>query len=675
MATFGQLVAKSNKNLDGVRGGLAVKAYAPSNFCWKDNCTVRGFYFLMNHLRCILCGAWLASLCTASAQTREITIEEPTTGVVGKFLRPFQIEKRQVSPVNLKNSSRLESLVRAGNLYLSAQDVIALVLENNVDIAIQRYGPFLAREVLRRAQGGGALRSVGVPINPGPVSVSLAGVSSNTTGLAEGSGVNSGGGIVIQLGPNPPSLDPYLFAYGSLSHSTSPESNLLLVGTTALTNDARYLQFGYGQSWLTGTSAQLTWSMSHNLLNSPDYLLNPSTSGYLDLYITQNLLQGFGIAVNNRNIRVAKNNLKVTNLQLKRQVIATVSAALNLYWDLVSFNEDVRIKEQALGTAQKLYDDNKKQVQIGTLSAIEVTRAAAEVSSSKEDLLIAQTNVAQQETILKNTLSRNTFGAAWLDEVHIVPVDHIEVPDKEDLKPANELVQEALQKRPEIEQTRINIESSLINLKGSKNGLLPTLQAFADFSNQALTGSVNSTYNGSSGPVDPYFVGGLGNFASQIFRRNFPDYTVGFSLNIPFRNRVAQGDYVTDQLNLRQSELQLHRSISQVRVDVKNAVIGLQQARARYETAVAARKLAQEALEAEQNRFKFGVSTVSLVVQAQRDLAVDQSLEVQSMANYTHARAAFDDAVGQTLEVNHISLDEAETGHVARASALPEVQK
>ncbi len=183
---------------------------------------------------------------------------------------------------------------------------------------------------------------------------------------------------------------------------------------------------------------------------------------------------------------------------------------------------------------------------------------------------------------------------------------------------------------------------------------------------------MNSIYNGSSGAPDPYFVGGYGTFASQIFRRNFPDYSVGFSLNIPFRNRVAQADYVADQLSLRQSELQLHRSISQVRADVKNAVIGLQQARARYEAAVAARKLAQEALEAEQNRFKFGVSTVSLVVQAQRDLAVDQSAEVQSMANYTHARSAFDDAVGQTLQVNGISMEEAASGHVSRLSALPE---
>jgi len=143
-------------------------------------------------------------------------------------------------------------------------------------------------------------------------------------------------------------------------------------------------------------------------------------------------------------------------------------------------------------------------------------------------------------------------------------------------------------------------------------------------------------------------------------------------LNIPIRNRAAQADYVTDQLSLRQSELQLQRSISQVRVDVKNAVIGLQQARARYENAVATRTLAQQTLSAEQRRFQFGESTIALVVQAQRDLALDQSAEVQAMANYTHAKIAFDEAVGQTLDVNNISMDEARSGQVARQSMIVE---
>jgi outer membrane protein TolC len=619
-----------------------------------------------------------ASACLA----QEIAIQTPSPPpVVGAILRPFHVERRVVSPAKLMNTTRLESLIRAGNLYLSAQDVIALALENNVDIAIQRYGPFLAREVLRRAQGGGALRDIGQPISPGPTSVSLEGVSGNGVSLAEsGSGVGSGGGIVVQYGAQPPTLDPVLYAYANFQHATAPESNIYLSGVPFLLTDSQTFALQYIQSFLTGTNVQLTYFSSRSAQNSPAFTINPYTNGDLDLQVYQPLLQGFGIAVNNRNIRVAKNNLKVSDLQLRLQVITTVSAVLNLYWDLVSFNEDLRIKEQALTTAQTLYDGNRRQVEIGTLPAIEATRAAAEVSAAKESLLIAQTNVAQQETVLKNALSRNGIVSQTLDEVHILPLDHITVPETEDLKPTADLVNLALTQRPEIAKTKINIESSVINLGGSKNYLLPSLQAFFELTNNGLTGQPNQVGSNIAadqpfivgrGPTPAAFVGGYGNLLGQIFGRDYPNYSAGFSLNIPLRNRVAQADYVADQLLLRQSQLQFQKSMAQVRVDVKNAVIGLQQARARYETAVATRSLGQQTLEAEQNRFRFGESTIATVVQAQRDLAADQSAEVQSMANYTHAKVAFDEAVGQTLEVNNISMEEATAGQVARESTVP----
>jgi outer membrane protein TolC len=250
-------------------------------------------------------------------------------------------------------------------------------------------------------------------------------------------------------------------------------------------------------------------------------------------------------------------------------------------------------------------------------------------------------------------------------------LDHIIVPETEDLKAAPELVNLALAQRPEIAKAKINIESSMINLGGSRNYLLPTLQANFELTNNGLSGPANPASLAFELVPPPAYIGGYGNLLRQIFGRDYPNYSAGFSLNIPFRNRVAQADYVADQLSLRQNQLLYQKAAAQIRVDVKNAVIGLQQARARYETAVATRSLAQQTLEAEQNRFRFGESTIATVVQAQRDLAGDQSAEVQSMANYTHAKVAFDEAVGQTLDVNNISLQEAAAGHVARESEIP----
>jgi outer membrane protein TolC len=358
--------------------------------------------------------------------------------------------------------------------------------------------------------------------------------------------------------------------------------------------------------------------------------------------------------------------LKSTDLQMKMQVIATVSAVLDLYWDLVSFNEDARLKQRALDVAQKLYDDNRSQVQLGTLPQIEVTRAAAEVSTRKEDLLQSQTHVAQQEIVLKNALSRNGAANAWLDDIGIIPLDRIEVPKTEEAKRTPELIAQALKQRPELQQSNITLESNKIMEAGTRNALLPNLSAFVQLTNNGLAGTpLCST-------TCPYFAGGEGAVLEQELRRNFPNYSAGFSLNIPFRNRVAQADYVADELQLRQTELGIKRAENQVRVDVKNAVLGLQQARSRYESAVNTRILAEETLEAEQNRFNFGQTPdTSLVIQAQKDLVQDQTDEVQAMANYTHARIAFDAALGQTLEVNHVSMDEAIAGSVARESVLP----
>lgn len=606
----------------------------------------------------------------ASAQS-EITVQPATQHHWGWLTRPYRA--RRVPEIRLTNSPRLNDLIRAGTLYLTAPDVVALAIENNIDVEVQRYGPLLNQEVLRRAEGGGALRSVGLGVAAGPESVSLQGVSVNNSGsvaLSGGNGVSSGGGIVTQLGPSIPSLDPSLFALATYQHASIPQSNTFLIGTDALIQTTRSFQLQYSQNWDFGLTAQLTFASSRYHVNSNFFTFNPYTSGDLDLQITQNLLQGFGSAVNGRNIRVQRNNVKVSNLQFKQQVITTVSAALNLYWDLVSFNEDVRARRQEVITAQQLLDDNKRQVQIGALAEIEVTRAEAQLYSSQQDLVVSETNLQQQEIVLKNALCRNGISAAGLENIHVVPLDKIQIPATDDIRPVPELVNDALGKRTEIVTARLNIESNEMNLVGIKNSLKPTLQAFAELTNNGLSGELTAL--GAGAPGAEFLAGGYGNLLEQIARRNFPNYSAGFSLNIPLRNRAAQSDYATSLLELRQNQLNLRKNTNQVTVDVQNAVIGLQQARVRYDAASKARELQEQTLAADQRRNALGAATVFQVIQDQRDLATSQSTEVQAMANYTHARISFDQALGNTLDVNHVSLDEAMKGRLARDSALPE---
>ena len=610
----------------------------------------------------------LLIVCASAAAQTEIGLQAPSGGwnfIAGPY------RAGSVPAVRLGNSSRFASLIRAGSLYLSAHDVVALAIENNVDVEIQRYGPLLAEQVLRRAQAGGALRSVGLGVAAGPQSVSLQGVSTAASGgaISAGNGVSSGGGIVTQLGPSIPSLDPTIFGYANFGHISSVQSNTVLTGTTALVETTRSFQAQYAQNFDFGLSGQLTYASSRIGVNSQYFSLNPYTTGFLDLQLTQPLLQGFGRAVIGRNIRVQRNNLKVSELQFKQQLIVTISAALNLYWDLVSFDADVRARLREVSAAQQLLDDNKRLVDLGTAAPIEITRAESQLYSSQQDLVTAQTNLLQQETILKNYLSRNGVAEAGLTSLHIVPLDRLEMPAQAEHRPLDELIRQALESRPEIQQARLNLESNQTNLKGIKNGLKPTLNGFAELTNNGLSGQLTAL--GAAAPGLGPLAGGYGNLLSQIARRDYPNYSAGISLNIPLRNRAAQADYATSLLELRQNELNLRKNVNQIRVDVQNAVVGLEQARARYEASMKARVLEEQTLAGDQKRYALGATVAFQVVQDQRDLATAQSAEVQSMANYTHARIALDLAVGATLEVNHISIDEALQGHLSQESTLP----
>jgi len=303
------------------------------------------------------------------------------------------------------------------------------------------------------------------------------------------------------------------------------------------------------------------------------------------------------------------------------------------------------------------------------LAPIEVTRAEAQVYSSQQDLLVSQTNLLQQETVLKNALSRNGVASPELADVHIIPLDTFKVPGNDQQKPIEALLTQALANRVDIAQSKINIENYKTNLVAIKNSLKPTLQGFVEVTNNGLAGNPN--FLPGAGGAYPGFVGGYGDLLSQIFRRNYPNYSAGFSLNIFLRNRAAQSDYTTTVLQMRQNELTLQRSVNQVRVDVQNAVIGLQQARARYDSAQKARILQRQTLEADQKKYTLGASTVFQVVQDQQALATAESNETQALANFSHAQIAFDQAMGTTLEVNNISITEALSGHVGRPSVLP----
>ena len=589
-----------------------------------------------------------------------------------------------IPPANFSNSMRLESLVRAGKIYLSLQDAIALAIENNLDIEVQRYQPKLAEANLLRAQAGGLLRGLSNTVAAGPSSVlsQLTGTAgttgiTNLTSSASPATSSSNGTIITSTGTTIPTLDETLFANYTWGHHTSPQSNSFSTGIPSSISNSGNGSFGVQRGFLWGTTATMQYTQQDITSNNVRSEINPVNTGALSLNVTQHLLQGFGFAVNNRNIRIAKNSIRISELTFQQQLITTVASVVNLYTDLVSYVEAVKVQEEAVGLNQKLYSDNKKQVEIGTLAPIEIIRAEAELASSEQTLVQAQTAVLQQEIVLKTALSRTGTASPVIAEAHIVPTDQLRIPEVEAVAPVQDRIETALRNRPEMAQTELNIANTKIQMAGTKSELLPTLDLSLGATNNALAGDPNTIPIPPSQGFfpripDPNYVGGIGSVLAQIFRRNYPDYTVGFQLNIPLRNRAAQADIINDTLTLRQAELQQRKQINQIRADVQNSLIGLQQYRAQYLAAQKARALQEQTLDAERKKYALGASTVFLVIQAQRDLTLAQSNEVLALSAYNHARVNLDVATGQLLEHFNIQLDDAMKGNVATPpSAIP----
>jgi outer membrane protein TolC len=473
------------------------------------------------------------------------------------------------------------------------------------------------------------------------------------------------------------SYDPSFTGTVNWGHTSTPLSNTVVSGLTEQIATNKVANFGITQGFVTGGSATLSYNNQNQFTNSFTNIYNPATTSSLDLSISQPLLQGFGLALNRRTIHIAENNLKAADLVFKQQVINVVANVAQLYWNLVFFNNDLDVKRRALEVSKKLLSDNTAQVEVGTLAPIAIVQAEAQVATDEQALVQSQTNVLQQETILKSALSRNGLASPAVAEARIVCTDRIRVPDVEAIEPIQDLVERALDNRPELSQSRIQIDNAKLNLQGIRNQLLPQISAVADLRNNALSGSVNDVINPATGLVpthigDPFFIGGYGTVLGQLFGRNFPNYTIGVQLNIPLRNRTAQANMITQEVNLRQNELSVQRLVNQVRVDVQTALTAVQQSRAQYQAAVRARILQEQNADAEQKKLAVGASTPYNVILMQRDLWQAEDAEVQAQAAYALARVQLDWATGMTLQKNNVVLDEAKAGRVSRApDAIP----
>jgi outer membrane protein len=586
---------------------------------------------------------------------------------------------RTGTPVSFENSARVHDLIRAGNMYLSLSDALALAIENNLDIELQRYGFPAADSDLLRARGGGLVRGLDFILAETPVGVGgpLAPVVTNPA-TAQGTPGTSVATNALELGvlsepldnysmqgtvpqsngSNIPIFDPALTGQLNWTHTSTPEPYFYTYGTNALVSNLTNANFGIQQGFSSGAQVGLNFDNSHQNSNAVNASYSPFSASSLGLTVTQPLLRGFGPSLNRRFIRIAANQQRISSLLFRQQVILTVYGVLRLYTDFVALSEDVKVKEEAATLAAKLFEDVKAQVDEGTLAQVELTRANAQVYATRQDLINSRGLLEEQEAILKNQLTRTGNADPEVQTAHIIPTDALSIPDKDEIRPMQDLINDALSNRPDLGQARLQIDNSRIGLAGSRNATLPEVDLVGVMQNNGLGGMATPLLP----PGDTTFAGNYGLALEQVLARNYPTYGIGVQVTLPIRNRIAEADLARDEIQVKQSEIRLRQLQNQARLEVEDALIAMRRARASSEAAAEARRLQQESLDAEQAKFEVGASTSFFVIQYESLLAQAKSTEVAAKSSWVKARAALQRAMGTILDENHISFDSALKG-------------
>jgi outer membrane protein len=593
---------------------------------------------------------------------------------------------RDVPPPAFTNAPKMEQLIQNGKLMLSLNDAIEIALADNLDIAVARYNlPIADTDILRTKAGGSFLGvNAGVVANTpgggqGGIGTGVTGAGAGgTTAGAGGAGVGAGGfvGSTSGAGPQPDSFDPVITGTFALEQSTTPTNFGLLSGlnTTgpqvfAIPVATAHTTTGditYSQGFSPGTALSVSFTNQRQSTNGTEIDFNPSLTSSFRASVRQHLLQGFGRGLNLRLLRTAQNNKKITEEGFRQQVIATVSQIENIYWDLVNAYEAYKVNERSLSLAQKTLSDNQKQVEIGTLAPLDVVRAQSTVATAEQALIASRTNLQLQQLTIKNALTRSLPQNSPLVLADVIPTDTVQIPDQENLPDVQQLVQMALQNRPDYTQQKITLKNSEINIKGVNNGLLPVIDLVGFYGGSGLGGVPLA-----SGGTPASFASGFPTVFGNQFNGSGPDKGVQINIQIPLGNRVNEALQVRSLLEYRQNQLSLKSVENTIIVGIRNDVFTLQNNRASVVAAQKARDLADQTLDAEQKKYNLGASTSLNVLSDQRDLAQAESTLVSAMTNYAKARVQLDRDTAQTLDRYNIKIDEAVTGEIKTMPNVP----
>jgi outer membrane protein TolC len=381
---------------------------------------------------------------------------------------------------------------------------------------------------------------------------------------------------------------------------------------------------------------------------------NPLYSSTLRFEFTQPLLKNFGFKVNRREIIIAKNNLDISENQLKKVLQETIYSVEEAYWNLVHSIENLKVRKQSLNLAQDLLEKNKRAVEVGTLAPIEILSAQSAVATREADILQAEALLKDSEDLLK-TIINLAVEEEGTELATIIPLDKPAYEKKE--VSLEEALLTAMENRPDLNATRIDLKNKELNLSYSRNQLLPNLSISASYWSPGISGDQlildpDDRYAPPIGKIP----GSSADALKDAFDFKYNNWSAAITLEIPLNTFLSRAEYAQARVDLEQAMLRLKNQEQQIFLEIKNAVRAVQTDYKRVQAYKVARELAEKTLEAEEEKLKVGITTPFFVLQYQTDLATAQTNELKAMVDYNLSLARLNRAMGVSLKVKNIKF-------------------
>jgi outer membrane protein TolC len=448
--------------------------------------------------------------------------------------------------------------------------------------------------------------------------------------------------------------DPAISVTLGTQSRKSPNTNLTNRSTQGNFNKTSFAlwNFQFTQNIPTGGGIVASYNSSRSDTNQQFALFSPQYSTSLTLQLTQPLNRNRRIDQTRGTIRLANLDTKINDSQFRQKVTSTIATIQGMYWDLVGAIRDFEIKRQSVKLARISVENNTKEVEIGVLPRISITEAQAAMANNQVSMLASREAIVVAENNLRSVISADRNGEIW--QKVIVPTDTPEFTEYQ--VDGAQAIETALRNRPELEQYDMQMEENDVNRRLGQNQKKWQVDFVASIGTTGVAGPQSVNPLTGEPLIDPNFIGGIGVANSTLFTGGFTNWSTGFNLQIPLRNRSLDAQLAQLQIQRHQLEMNRTKTEQGIVVQVRNAIEDLETNKQRVETAQVALKLAQEQLDGENKRFLAGMSQNFLVLQRQQDLASAQGTELQALIAYKKSIITLQQAMYNLLGSNDFEI-------------------